>query len=189
MTWIGVMKVDFDELSDRQDLGPKVWVMNHPTIMDCVYLLSRIPNSTPIYKDAIASNPFYGCIAKLADFLPNAVGPDMIRAAVERLQRGEDVLIFPEGTRSTDMQVDQFKGGFALIALRARAPIELLWIDNPPDFLTREVSVWRLPQLPARIRIRSLGVVRPQPGENATSLRNRVAERYQSHMEGEAIAS
>jgi 1-acyl-sn-glycerol-3-phosphate acyltransferase len=46
-----------------------------------------------------------------------------IRAALQALQRGEVVLVFPEGTRTRDGEIGEFKPGLALVARRAKVPI------------------------------------------------------------------
>jgi 1-acyl-sn-glycerol-3-phosphate acyltransferase len=46
-----------------------------------------------------------------------------IRATLEALQRGEMVLVFPEGTRTRDGDLGVFKPGLALVARRAKVPI------------------------------------------------------------------
>ncbi|MBE3576647.1 MAG: 1-acyl-sn-glycerol-3-phosphate acyltransferase [Limnochordales bacterium] len=46
-----------------------------------------------------------------------------LRIAIERVRSGKIVGIFPEGTRSSDGQLQALRGGAALIALHAGAPI------------------------------------------------------------------
>jgi 1-acyl-sn-glycerol-3-phosphate acyltransferase len=46
-----------------------------------------------------------------------------IRATLQSLQQGEMVLVFPEGTRTRDGNVGEFKTGLALVARRAKVPI------------------------------------------------------------------
>lgn len=178
---LGVAKVELPELDTAS--GARVWVMNHPTIVDAVYLLSLIPQGVCIYKDAIAASPFYGGIAKLARHLPAESGPDMIRSAVERLERGEHLIVFPEGTRTSKFDASRFKGGFALIAKRAGVPVQALWLDNPPDFLTRESGPWKPPSLPVTIRLRELGGVQAERGANVSQISARVASLYRRHLQ------
>lgn len=187
--WLGLAEAwnlcrfDFEDLQKYNDEKPRIWVMNHPTVVDGIYLLSLLPRSICIYKGSIAANPFYGFIAKLAHHLPNAPGPDMIREAVERLEKGEQIIVFPEGTRREKMDTNAMKGGFALMAIRAKVKIELLWIDNPPGFMTKEANTWIPPQMPGRVRIRRFGSIEPTEGESATLLLRRVADAYDERIE------
>jgi 1-acyl-sn-glycerol-3-phosphate acyltransferase len=53
---------------------------------------------------------------------PKKAYRSMLRAA-EKVQRGVSVIIFPEGTRSPDGNLQPFKKGVFLIALKSQAPI------------------------------------------------------------------
>jgi len=46
-----------------------------------------------------------------------------IRAIVRRLRNGDGLVLFPEGTRTSDGSVGRFRPGFALVAARARVPV------------------------------------------------------------------
>lgn len=46
-----------------------------------------------------------------------------IRTMLYWLERGEVVLVFPEGTRTHDGEIGKFKAGLALVARRAKVPI------------------------------------------------------------------
>ncbi len=153
MGFIGVLRLTTPEKTARKSEGGEIWIMNHPSILDGSYLLRFISNGTCIYKHEIGSNPLYGSTAKLARHIPNVGGADMVRMACEALGRGEDVLIFPEGTRTTHVDVTKFKSGFALIAKRAKTAINVMWVTSPDDFMTRETPCWKVPRLPAAVDI------------------------------------
>ena len=55
--------------------------------------------------------------------------PSSIKTAVDMLQRGEIILIFPSGTRSEENIA--FKRGAATIALHARAPLVPAYFQGP----------------------------------------------------------
>jgi 1-acyl-sn-glycerol-3-phosphate acyltransferase len=46
-----------------------------------------------------------------------------LKETLRRLKRGEIVVIFPEGTRTTDGEVQSLKPGFAALARRAGVPL------------------------------------------------------------------
>jgi 1-acyl-sn-glycerol-3-phosphate acyltransferase len=161
MGFIRVLVLRTPNKTKRRLEKGQVWVMNHPSILDASYLLKFIANGVCIYKREIGKNPLYGATAKLADFIPNIGGPDMVRLACGALAKGEDLIVFPEGTRSTYVNVDNFKPGFALIAKRANALINVLWMESPPDFMTRDVRFWKVPKLTARVTIEKIGEVDP----------------------------
>jgi 1-acyl-sn-glycerol-3-phosphate acyltransferase len=156
----------------------RIWVMNHPSILDASYLLKFITNGVCIYKPQIGKNPLYGATAKLANYLPSIGGPDMVRMACGVLEKGEDLIVFPEGTRSTYLNLDQFKPGFALIAKRSKAIIKVLWMESPADFMTKDVSYWRVPELTARITIKQIGEIDPRKFDSVEEIFDAVKSCY-----------
>lgn len=53
-----------------------------------------------------------------------------IKETLKRLKRGEQVLMFPEGTRTRDGEVAPLKPGFTTLARRAEAPIVPIGFDG-----------------------------------------------------------
>ena len=53
-----------------------------------------------------------------------------IRATIERLATGEAVVMFPEGTRTPDGELQPVKGGFRLLVRRANVPVLPVVIDG-----------------------------------------------------------
>ena len=70
-------------------------------------------------------SPFGWLIHSLGAIPINREGSALsgIRATLQALQRGEALLVFPEGTRSRDGNLGTFKPGLTLVARRAKVPI------------------------------------------------------------------
>lgn len=178
MGFIRVLNLRTPPKTERKTESGEIWVMNHPSILDASYMLKFITNGTCIYKREIGSNPLYGATAKLANYIPNVGGPDMVRLACDALERGEDLVVFPEGTRSTHVNVDNFKSGFALIAKRSKALINLMWMESPDDFMTREVPFWRIPKLTAEVTIDQMAQIDPARYRSASGIIEEVDRSY-----------
>ena len=72
-----------------------------------------------------------------------------MKLVIERLVRGAAVIIFPEGTRTADGQLGEFKNGFGLIAKRAGVPVVPVAIVGAFECWPRT----RLFPRPGRIRL------------------------------------
>ncbi len=154
--WIDLMRVvrvDYDPaLADLPK--PVVIVANHPGLMDITYLLARIPEAICLFKPAIRRNPILGAAARRAGYIMSSDGVDAIRTAVTAVERGSTVIIFPEGTRTpAHEQLGPMRPGFALIAQRARAPVQLVHIECNSEVLSKRHVWWKLPRLPAAVRL------------------------------------
>jgi 1-acyl-sn-glycerol-3-phosphate acyltransferase len=65
-------------------------------------------------------------LANSLDAIPidrDGIGLGGLKETLKRLKRGEMVLLFPEGTRTRDGEVQKIKPGFCVIARRARVPL------------------------------------------------------------------
>lgn len=109
-----------------------VIICNHTSMAEVLPLVTHIWASgrrvRPIYKsefDSIAIARWaFPCVAGGIPVDRGTGDVRMLRAAQHALQRGEDILIFPEGTRvRSDDQPVEVHGGFALIAQMGKAPI------------------------------------------------------------------
>ncbi|MGB8093488.1 MAG: lysophospholipid acyltransferase family protein [Pseudolabrys sp.] len=75
--------------------------------------------------------------------------PSSIKAAVDMLQHGEIILIFPSGTRSEENIA--FKRGAATIALHARVPLVPAFFQGPKQM--QVAHLLHRPPIPGDIRI------------------------------------
>jgi 1-acyl-sn-glycerol-3-phosphate acyltransferase len=131
-----------------------VYIANHPTLIDAVILLAKLPNAITIFKPALLRNPVIAPAAILAGYASGDGGVDVVRDAAEKVEGGCSLLIFPEGTRTRSGEIlGDFKAGFALIARRAQAPIRLISIRATPHFLGKGSLWWWPRRLPAQFEI------------------------------------
>jgi len=180
---IGTFEIAFPEATRLADQRGGIIAPNHPSMLDAVLLLATVPDAVCIMRAGLMKSPFLGGAARLARFIPNDEGSALIRDGIDRLQRGESLLIFPEGTRSHINSVNAFKKGFALMATKTGSPIQTVFIEREGRYLAKGVSLLAPATLPIRLRIHLGEVIHPREGESAQQLSRRLEEYFRSHLE------
>jgi 1-acyl-sn-glycerol-3-phosphate acyltransferase len=112
-------------------------VANHPTLLDVVILISRMPQADCVVKREAWRNPFLRGIVAAADYIPNDEGEALVEVCTERLRAGRSILLFPEGSRSPRGGLGRFKRGAARIALRSGRPITPVVVRCDPPALAK----------------------------------------------------
>jgi len=147
-------RFDLRELDQLRDAGPLIVVANHPSLLDAVMILSRLPNAVCIMKAALLNNILFGAAARLARYIPNDTPLRMINDARDELQRGAQLVIFPEGSRTKAFPLDPCMPTAGLIANRAGVPVQTLLIEFSTPYLGKAWPLFRRPVLPLHCRIR-----------------------------------
>lgn len=173
--WIRAIQVDASALDALRDEGPMIVAPNHPCLLDALLVLSRMPGMACVMKAAIIDNAFFGAGSRLAGYIRNDAQLSMIKQSVAELHGGRSLLIFPEATRTTRWPVNTLKGTTALIARRARVPLQTVFIETDSPYLGKGWSLFRRPELPITYRVR-LGR-RFDPPEKASEFTDTL-ERY-----------
>ncbi len=109
---------------------PSVVVCNHLSNLDGPLLISVLPvNPRVLIKTEARKIPLIGWIMRLADFVfvdrSSALRrQEALAESIEKIRRKRySFLVFPEGTRSRDGVMRDFKKGSFLIALRSGVPV------------------------------------------------------------------
>ena len=150
----GMMRLHSQALEALRDEPGLIVVANHPSMLDALMLVGRLPRSACVMKASLMRNPLLGPGARLARYIRNDTGHAMVRAAVEDLREGGQLVMFPEGTRTTRPPINPFRPGVTLIAKLARAPIQAVFIDTDSPYLGKGWPLWRLPPLPIVFSVR-----------------------------------
>lgn len=106
--------------------GGAVLSPNHLSYWDIPVIALAVPRRVHFMaKEELFRVPVFGAVIRsLLAFPVKRGAPDRaaIRYAIEMLQAGDIVLVFPEGTRSKNGKLGEFKPGAALIAVKAGVP-------------------------------------------------------------------
>ena len=144
-----------DELAHRP--GPMILVANHPSLLDAVLLVSHLPNAVCIMKGLLMHNLFLGAGARMARYIVNDAPLPMIRSAIAELRDGARLIIFPEGTRTSELPVGPCAATAGVIAARAGVPVDVIVIEMSSPYLGKHWPLTRPPQLPLHVRVRHAG--------------------------------
>ena len=151
--------------------GPVVFAANHVSHADTPAVLRALPppwrNRTAV---AAAADFWFGTgslRSGLAGLLFNAfpfsrtdsTGPSLEYCG-RLLERGWSILIYPEGTRSTNGRMAPFKSGMGLMAVQLGVPVVPVQIQGTYEVLSRD-EVW--PRR-GRVRVRFGEALRFAPG-------------------------
>jgi 1-acyl-sn-glycerol-3-phosphate acyltransferase len=181
---IGMMRIDASCLDALRDERGVIFVANHPTMLDALLLVARLPRSACIMKADLMRNIFLGAGARLARYIRNDSARTMVRLAVEDLKNGGQLVIFPEGTRTVMPPLNAFRPGVTLIAKLAQAPIQTVFIETDSPYLGKGWPLWRVPPLPIVFRLR-LGQ-RFAPQHDSDALLHEIEQYFRHPLEQRA---
>lgn len=148
---------------------------NHPSLWDAILLVSRLPDVACIMKADILNNIFLGGGARLAGYICNESSRRMIVEAIQDVQHGSHLLLFPEGTRTVRRPLGPLTGSVGVIAHRGKVPVQTVFIETDSPFLGKGWPVYKKPPMPVTFRMR-LGR-RFDPPENSIAFIGEL-ERY-----------
>lgn len=135
----------------RRDYKKLIVVSNHQSLIDMVII---IPFITPFFsfgKEAFSRIPFFGRLMGLGGNLFLKSGDavclkKVFDTAKSRIENGETLFLFPEGTRQGGATLNDFKDGAFRLAVETGACLLPMAISGTSDFLqNRSVVVTKLP--------------------------------------------
>jgi 1-acyl-sn-glycerol-3-phosphate acyltransferase len=122
------------------DKDAKMFLLNHQSVIDIVALESLHGHFTWLSKQEIADIFWFGNIAKVPRMIlvqresRNSL-VKLLKDSIERLDNGEVLAIFPEGTRSNGETIEEFKQGAKIIANRFELLVQPIVIHGTRNIL------------------------------------------------------
>jgi 1-acyl-sn-glycerol-3-phosphate acyltransferase len=129
---------------ERLDLGRTyVFMPNHASFLDILLVLASVPhNFRFLVKEEFFSIPFLGLTVRSSGQIPldrknPRKGLQSIRHGAELLKKGVSIVVFPEGTRSRDGKVGEFKTTLFVLPIRTKTPVVPVLIEGTFQALPR----------------------------------------------------
>lgn len=144
---LGVIRLEVAGEERLADCRGSLIVANHPTLLDVVLIMSLVPHAQCVVKHQLWRNPLLGPLVRAAGYLRNDQEPGIfIEACRAALAAGNNLIIFPEGTRSVPGRRLRFQRGFAHIATHTGASLQLVTITCSPITLVKGRPWYVIPE-------------------------------------------
>jgi 1-acyl-sn-glycerol-3-phosphate acyltransferase len=150
----GIVKIDLSALDTLKGDEKLILAPNHPSLLDAVFVISRLPNVVCIMKASLWDNLALCGGARLAGYVRNDSLETMVRLGVSSLEQGGQLLVFPESTRTVSLPVNEFKGVTALLAKRSGASVQAVYLESNTEFLGKNWPILKKPSFPLVYRAR-----------------------------------
>ena len=122
--------------------APYVLIANHQHALDPVAMAMYIPGRQIVFlgkKELGKGKLAERLLARVHCILVDRHNTDMeaMRACMKALKMGKVLVIFPEGTRHHEGQMEQIENGTSLMVLRSGVPLIPVYLDRPMKFFRR----------------------------------------------------
>ena len=125
--------------------GPVLLLCNHQSNLDPIIVgISCQRQLHFLARETLFDNPLLGVILRSMNSIPidrDGTGLAGIKATMKVLKQGHIVLLFPEGTRTKDGEIQRLKPGFCTLARRCKATLVPMAIEGAFDSWPRGTSL------------------------------------------------
>ena len=144
------------EVRGREHLhgGGRLILANHPTLIDVVLLMALVERGDCVIKGALGRNPVTRGTVRAAGFVFNDDGGEELLAdCVRSVRTGNNLIIFPEGTRTARGEPLRLQRGAARVAVHGELDITPVRIRCTPSTLAKGEKWYQVPRRRPHFRI------------------------------------
>lgn len=126
--------IGFEALNLHKNTS-RIVIANHPSLLDVVLIIAKIRRINCVVKADLCKNPFLFAAIKASGYIPNTANEILLENSLSALNRGESLLIFPEGTRTKNSII--FHKAASYIAINAAQNLAIIFIKMRPRSLQK----------------------------------------------------
>ena len=133
-------------IEGQERINPKntyIFMPNHASFLDTLLAFAHIPcDFRNIIKEEVFSIPLLGLVLRRSGEIPldrkNAwKALRSLRRSADLLKEGISIVVFPEGTRSPNGEIQEFKTALFILPIRSRIPVVPVLIEGTFQALKR----------------------------------------------------
>lgn len=162
--------------------GGRLILANHPTLIDVVLLMSVVEQGDCIVKGALGRNPITRGTVRAAGFVFNDGGEGLLQDCLRSLRTGSNLIIFPEGTRSSRTEPMRLQRGAARVAVHGELDITPVRIRCTPATLAKGEKWYRVPARRPHFRVEVDEAIAVSPFIAAAAHPALAARRLNQHL-------
>lgn len=147
------VRIDGDLVEKDGTVEPGIIVANHQSSLDIILLMAAFPKVKFFVADWVKNSPLFGPIAEYLGYYVRSEGYEGSLTNLKKdIDQGWSLVIFPEGTRTTDGTIRRFHKGAFYLASQVNAPVSPVvfygnWRIMPKNHcftITRGLSVMQV---------------------------------------------
>jgi uncharacterized protein len=118
---------------------PAIIICNHQSFLDILSTVMLYPKLILFTNHWVWNSPVFGFVVRMADYYPVMHGADgSVDQIANRVRQGYSVVVFPEGTRSTNGNIKRFHKGAFYLAEKLKLDILPILIHGSGYTMTKQ---------------------------------------------------
>ncbi len=155
-------------IEGAENLEPEknyVIIANHQSLADVFVLAGLKHHFKWVSKESLMRIPFFGWNMRLSQYVGLKRGDrksikQMMSDSKTWLKKGVSIMIFPEGTRSEDGTIGEFRDGSFRLSLDCDVPLLPVVITGTRDVISKHSRVFNFQ---AKMKVQVLPAISPEP--------------------------
>ena len=141
MRALGVLKLEYGDKKQWRNIHGKIIIANHPSILDFVFIMSLVPNANCIVRGGLTKTVLRGVIKQC--YIVNSLDFDELCSLCKQtIDEGNNVIIFPEGTRTPRHGKNTYKKGAARIAYYSKCDVQPVLVGGNDKYGLGKHDPW-----------------------------------------------